>query len=170
MPCPPEGLRRPGFRRGSNRCGGCPPYRSSPVCAGHTIKPLGRNPKRHLQSWTGLLASRNCRMAAALMKNAPKRPPFPFRSTQRDIQKERSPYHHVFHRTRKGAPTSLGRHARGHVSRTWRSICQALNHGKNKAGGAPRHDYLMPGFKPGISSSLSAVGPRRPRLSAPCRC
>jgi hypothetical protein len=38
---------------------------------------------------------------------------FSFRSTQREIQKELSPHHHVFRKTRKGVPTSLGRHARG---------------------------------------------------------
>jgi hypothetical protein len=51
-------------------------------------------------------------MAARLAVNLLKMAPLPFRSTQREIQKELSPYHHVFRRTRKGAPTSLGRHAR----------------------------------------------------------
>src|SRR5262249_52001714 len=42
---PPGRLAPPRVPSRFEPCRGCPRYRSSPVCAGCAIKPLGRNPK-----------------------------------------------------------------------------------------------------------------------------
>src|SRR5262249_29259978 len=51
-----------------------PRYRSSPVCAGRAIKPLGRNPKSTCSLGQDFLASRNRRMAVHPRKTRRKQP------------------------------------------------------------------------------------------------